>query len=84
MELDRAACDRARRSRDARFDGRFFIGVTTTTAGINLKVFPHDTESYRFRLSYRPPYDWDAMLEFLAARATPGVESVETSSNHYR
>lgn len=30
MELDRRACDRARRSRDARFDGRFFIAVTTT------------------------------------------------------
>jgi len=30
MELDRRACDRARRSRDARFDGRFFIGVTST------------------------------------------------------
>ncbi|HEY7864255.1 MAG TPA: AlkA N-terminal domain-containing protein, partial [Thermoanaerobaculia bacterium] len=30
MELDRLSCDRARRSRDARFDGRFFIAVTTT------------------------------------------------------
>ena len=30
MELDREVCDRARRSRDARFDGRFFIGVTST------------------------------------------------------
>src|SRR3972149_11964124 len=30
MELDRLACDRARRSRDARFDGRFFIAVTST------------------------------------------------------
>src|SRR5262245_9082289 len=30
MHLDRRACDRARRSRDARFDGRFFIAVTTT------------------------------------------------------
>ena len=30
MELDRAACDRARQSRDARFDGRFFIAVMTT------------------------------------------------------
>ncbi len=30
MELDRRICDRARRSRDARFDGRFFIGVATT------------------------------------------------------
>ncbi len=28
--LDAAACERARRSRDARFDGRFFIGVVTT------------------------------------------------------
>lgn len=30
MDLDRDVCDRARRSRDARFDGRFFIGVTST------------------------------------------------------
>ena len=30
MELDRRACDRARRARDARFDGRFFIAVTST------------------------------------------------------
>jgi AraC family transcriptional regulator, regulatory protein of adaptative response / DNA-3-methyladenine glycosylase II len=31
---------------------------------------------YLFRLRYRPPFDWNAMLEFLAARATPGVEAV--------
>ncbi len=30
MELDRRVCDRARRSRDARFDGKFFIAVTST------------------------------------------------------
>lgn len=28
------------------------------------------------RLSYRPPYDYEGLLAFLAARATPGVESV--------
>ena len=28
------------------------------------------------KLPYRPPYDWDAMLSFLAARAIPGVEVV--------
>ncbi|MXY18143.1 MAG: DNA-3-methyladenine glycosylase 2 family protein, partial [Acidobacteria bacterium] len=28
--LDAAVCERARLSRDARFDGRFFIGVVTT------------------------------------------------------
>ena len=41
-----------------------------------------DSSRYRFRLAYRPPYDWDAVLGFLAARATPGVESV--SDGHYR
>src|SRR6185295_1312622 len=30
MHLDRRICDRARRSRDARFDGKFFIAVTST------------------------------------------------------
>ncbi|MEK4035448.1 AlkA N-terminal domain-containing protein [Methylocystis sp. IM3] len=29
------------------------------------------------RLRYRPPYDWQAMLGFLAARAVPGVELVD-------
>jgi AraC family transcriptional regulator of adaptative response / DNA-3-methyladenine glycosylase II len=29
------------------------------------------------RLRYRPPYDWDSMLEYLQARAIPGMEVVE-------
>jgi len=29
------------------------------------------------QLPYRPPYDWDAMIAFLTARAIPGVESVQ-------
>ncbi|MGC2198367.1 MAG: AlkA N-terminal domain-containing protein [Terriglobales bacterium] len=32
---------------------------------------------YLFRLRFRPPYNWDGMLRFLAARATPGVEWVD-------
>jgi AraC family transcriptional regulator of adaptative response / DNA-3-methyladenine glycosylase II len=32
---------------------------------------------YLFRLHFRPPYHWEGMLDFLAARATPGVEVVE-------
>jgi AraC family transcriptional regulator of adaptative response / DNA-3-methyladenine glycosylase II len=39
-------------------------------------------DCYRFRLAYRPPYDWQAMIAFLAARATAGVESVD--GLHYR
>lgn len=38
-----------------------------------------DPECYRFRLAYRPPYDWDSVLAFLQARATPGVEAVAES-----
>ncbi|MFY9905238.1 MAG: AlkA N-terminal domain-containing protein [Terriglobales bacterium] len=35
---------------------------------------------YVFRLHFRPPYHWQGMLSFLAARATPGVELVEHGS----
>lgn len=31
---------------------------------------------YVFHLAYRPPYDWNMLLGFLAARSVPGVESV--------
>src|SRR5215510_6253423 len=31
-------------------------------------------------LSFAPPYDWDAILRFLAARAIPGVEAVVDGS----
>jgi AraC family transcriptional regulator of adaptative response / DNA-3-methyladenine glycosylase II len=30
----------------------------------------------RLSLAYRPPYDWPAVRDYLAARATPGVEGV--------
>jgi AraC family transcriptional regulator of adaptative response / DNA-3-methyladenine glycosylase II len=35
---------------------------------------------YVFRLNYRPPYNWTSMLSFLAPRATPGVEVVESGT----
>jgi AraC family transcriptional regulator of adaptative response / DNA-3-methyladenine glycosylase II len=39
-------------------------------------------EAISLTLRYRPPYDWDGMLAFLAMRAIPGVEHVE--NNVYR
>lgn len=39
------------------------------------KNVPAD-DHYLFDLRFRPPYHWDGMLAFLAARATPGVEAV--------
>jgi 3-methyladenine DNA glycosylase/8-oxoguanine DNA glycosylase len=35
---------------------------------------------YVFHLRYRPPYHWQGMLAFLAARAMPGVEAVKANS----
>ena len=35
------------------------------------------SEEVVLRLAYRPPYDWSHMLQFLAARALPGVERVD-------
>ncbi len=32
---------------------------------------------YSFSLRYRPPYQWQRILSFLAPRATPGIEIVE-------
>jgi AraC family transcriptional regulator of adaptative response / DNA-3-methyladenine glycosylase II len=34
-------------------------------------------DQYLFRLGFRPPYDWEGMLRFLAPRAIPGVEVVD-------
>src|ERR1700740_1545507 len=41
-----------------------------------LKAEPVENQ-YVFHLRYRPPYDWNGMLSFLAARAPPGGEAVE-------
>jgi len=37
-----------------------------------------ERDGYLVRLSYRAPYDWNALLEFLAERTIPGVEEVAT------
>src|SRR5207253_9336275 len=37
-----------------------------------------DPERYRFRLPFRPPFDWEALLEFLTPRAIPGVEQIDS------
>jgi AraC family transcriptional regulator, regulatory protein of adaptative response / DNA-3-methyladenine glycosylase II len=48
----------------------------------NRSLRSHASGDYTFHIGYRPPYDWKSILEFLSARAIPGVESV--SDNEYR
>jgi AraC family transcriptional regulator of adaptative response / DNA-3-methyladenine glycosylase II len=38
---------------------------------------PRPQAQLQLRLAYRPPYDWETLLQFLGARAIPGVEWVE-------
>lgn len=40
------------------------------------------TERLQLLLAYRPPFAWDALLKFLAARAIPGVECVTNNAYH--
>ncbi len=37
-------------------------------------------DGIQIRLSYRPPFDWHAMLDYLAMRAIPGAEDVQSDS----
>jgi AraC family transcriptional regulator, regulatory protein of adaptative response / DNA-3-methyladenine glycosylase II len=39
----------------------------------------HEEKSVVLRLRYRPPYDWDSILNFLRARAISGVEVVDNN-----
>lgn len=36
-----------------------------------------ELSSFQLKLPYRPPYDFEGVLAFLARRATPGVETVD-------
>ncbi|MGH9332895.1 MAG: bifunctional transcriptional activator/DNA repair enzyme AdaA, partial [Vicinamibacteria bacterium] len=58
---------------------RIYSRTPTELRRLARKRVPSDPECYRFRLAYRPPYDWEAVLAFLGARALPGVESVDGS-----
>jgi len=37
------------------------------------------TDRFVFELAYRPPFDWEAMLQFLAARLFAGAEAIRDS-----
>ena len=39
-----------------------------------------NSPEFHFRLSYRPPFDWERLLGFLAQRAIPGVEAVQDNA----
>jgi len=59
---------------------REMFGRTPATLRRSRVTTRREAGALSVRLAYRPPYDWDAMLSFLEARAIPGVEMVEGDS----
>ena len=63
-----------------RFNAAFrnvYHRTPTQIRSLALKMSRQPENQYLFHLSFRPPYDWKRLLEFLAARAIPGVEAIE-------
>lgn len=60
-----------------RFNALFRKRYRMTPGDLRRATGANVTDRFAFDLAYRPPYDWDAMLAFLARRAVAGVETVE-------
>jgi AraC family transcriptional regulator of adaptative response / DNA-3-methyladenine glycosylase II len=46
------------------------------------KPFIDSTDTSSLQLSYRPPYDWEGVLEFLAVRLVKGTEWINAGAYH--
>jgi AraC family transcriptional regulator, regulatory protein of adaptative response / DNA-3-methyladenine glycosylase II len=69
-----------RRFNDA-FMRRYRMPPTRLRRKVNEDAPPAvERETSTLQLAYRPPYDWNGILAFLAARALAGVEHVTDSS----
>jgi AraC family transcriptional regulator, regulatory protein of adaptative response / DNA-3-methyladenine glycosylase II len=62
-----------------RFNAAFKAKYGRAPSAIRRKKVAADS-GFTLRLSYRPPYDWDSIIGFLAGRAIPGVEVVDGES----
>lgn len=64
-----------------RFNALFGARYKVSPSGLRRHVRAGSAaEALDFELAYRPPLDWTGLLEFLAARAIAGVESVSAST----
>ena len=63
-----------------RFNAVFADVMGSAPSKLRRGITRTQARTLALRLDYRPPYDWDHMLRFLAARAIPGVEIVDAGS----
>ena len=64
-----------------RFNDAFRKLYRRTPRELRVKGVVEQHSAVKVKLGYRPPYDWDAIISFLGARAVAGVEVVE--AEHY-
>ena len=64
-----------RRFNDA-FSGRYGMPPTRFRKAADGATVVESGDTLTLQLMYRPPFDWEGLLAFLAARAIDGVESV--------
>jgi AraC family transcriptional regulator of adaptative response / DNA-3-methyladenine glycosylase II len=60
-----------------RFNHLFRARYRMTPGSLRREAPAIAREELAFDLAYRPPYDWEAMRDFLARRAIAGVEAVD-------
>lgn len=63
-----------------RFNDCFIKMIQITPSDIRRKTVHLDKHHLQLKLSYRPPYDWPGMQQFLASRLIPGVECIAAKS----
>ena len=56
------------------------FGATPAQLRQRAATVPAANGNLAFRLAYRPPFEWEPLLEFLEGRAIPGVEAVAGGS----
>lgn len=60
-----------------RFNALFLARYRLAPSQLRTRAEPGGRTELRFLLAFRPPYDWEWVLGFLARRTIKGVESVE-------
>ena len=63
-----------------RFNASFRDAYRMAPRDLRKREPTRSDETLALRLSYRPPYDFAAMLDFLRTRALPGVERVDADA----
>lgn len=68
---------------NALFHARYSLSPTALRRQSSPTSPPGKADTLRLRLTYRPPFAWHEMLEYLSRRAVPGVEFVDPDRTLY-